>query len=492
MPAALSTSTPDDDRFANVAGLEPNGPDAAGKLRKVYDQLVALGAGADAERLLVLDHAAGRRDYVALERMLAIEHPLDQLSELQHSRLRNLVGWRNAVVLVPLLFTWLVLGWASWRYHEQLKEHPNLSTQPFLVLWEQRFGGEFIPTFSLTAVLAFAFLTLVLLLTVWAHRRETRSNRELAEVRAQLDEAMSALALATETSSIRPPVSAEEWAEAAQRVLTETQRLISAAVEDTRALAESNRQIATSGREATEKLHTDGLAAMTAQQEQGREFVGNLATETLTTMAAVRTENAQLIAGTTEQAKLVLQRAGEANKQLVEQQMTPLFEGFRNSLQDYRSDHRVYAESAAAMASGVTELTAAARTLGESAGTYSTIAASIDKHLQQIETTQSGFVKQVTENSQSMTTAATSMREVTELMSGRMRGDLEALARNVVDASGRLKEIDRELVSTSAALEATTAALQATATNLAAVSAALTAPRAPRRPRTWRDRITGR
>jgi hypothetical protein len=486
-----------EDLFGNVSRLEPNGADAAAKLRAVHAELMRMGANEDAERLLALDKAAGRRDFGTLERMVGTEHPLDQLTEAQHERVRKVIGWRNAIALVPLLITWFFLGWASWAYHNQLDEKPELSTQPFLVLWEQRFGGQVIPTFSATAILAFVLLTVVLAFTAWAHGRETSSNRVLARMRGRLDTAMSALALAAETSTIRPPISAEEWAEAAQRVLTETQRLIAAAVKDTKKLAETNQEISKKGLAATTELHTQGrqeLADLHAKgsdvmlklQEQGREFVGGLAKETLTTMVAVRTENAQLIAGTADQAKLVLQQAGAANRQLVEQQMTPLFEGFSASLRDYRADHEVYRASANAMATGVTELTTAAQTLGSSAGTYAATARSIDEHLEKIQESQTAYATRINENSASMTTAATTMSEVTALLTGRMRSDLELLARNVTTASTQLGVIDGRLVSTSAALnstsatlEATTRAMQAAANNLAAIAASYGPPAPP-------------
>ncbi|MER5702235.1 hypothetical protein ABT023_09810 [Micromonospora sp. NPDC002296] len=454
------------DLFENVAELEPNGIEAAAKLREVHGDLVKAGATSDAERLLALDRAAARRDYAGFERMIAVEHPLDELSELKHARARTLNGWRNAAALVPLLMTWCFLGLASWHYHRQLQAEPELATQPFLMLWEQRFGGAPVLTFAETALFAFLMLGLVLVLTMLAHRRETEANRVIAGFRARVDGALGALALAIEMSAVRSPMTAEEWAAAAQRVLGETQRLIEAAVRDTRALAETNIQLATEGREAVTALYAQGRTELAELHTKGREFVGGLAEETLATMVAVRTENVQLIAGTAEQAREVLQQAGTANRQLIEQQMSPLFEGFRESLREYRADHETYQTSAATLASGVTELAAAAHLLGGSVGTYAATATSIDEHLRRIDNSQSAFVARLTENSQSMTTAATAMREATETMSGRLRADLEALAGNVVAASNRLAEVDRDLVTTGSALELTTRALHATATNL--------------------------
>src|SRR5436309_1638958 len=120
MVAVPRQRPPVDDLFGNVTKLEPNGAEAAHELRAVHTQLVEMGADGDAEHLLVLDKAAARRDFPALERLVGTEHPLEQLTEIQHKRVRRVIGWRNAVALVPLLITWAFLGWASYSYHQQL------------------------------------------------------------------------------------------------------------------------------------------------------------------------------------------------------------------------------------------------------------------------------------------------------------------------------------------------------------------------------------
>ncbi|MEV6493186.1 hypothetical protein AB0M20_31880, partial [Actinoplanes sp. NPDC051633] len=85
-------------------------------------------------------------------------------------------------------------------------------------------------------------------------------------------------------------------------------------------------------------------------------------------------------------------------------------------------------------------------------------------------------VSRVTENSQSMTTAATAMREVTTLMSGNMKADLEQLAKNVVDSSRWLAAVEGGLSKTSGSIASTTVALQEAADRLRAIA------RAPRPP----------
>jgi hypothetical protein len=442
--------------FEHVAALEPHGPDAKDKLQQAYDRLLRLGAHGDAERLRAADQAAERGERSAIERLATADHPLTALAEIQHARTRRVVILRNTAVLLPLVLTWFFLGWASLYYRDQLAKSPELSTQPFLVLWQQHFGGRLIPTFAQVAGLSCGLLLVVLVLTVWAHWRESRASREFAAVAGQVDDAMMALALAAETSAIRPPISAAEWAGAAQRVLADTQQLITNAVRDVKELARTNNQIAATAQQAMEALQT-----------QSQEFVAGLARETGQVLEAVRVDNAQVVARTAEEAKQVLQQAGAANKQLIEQQMTPLFKGFQASLAEYRADQQTYHASASALARAVTELTASAAVLTASSESSTKIAGSIDEHLRVVGASQREFVTRVTESSQSVSTAASAISAVAGLMTGQMRSDIEALARNVVDASASLATIDRNLGATVSALQTTTRAMQATAAGLA-------------------------
>jgi hypothetical protein len=496
--AGVTTSPPPPaaaETFDHVRGMGTHGEDAAAKLSDVHKELVRLGAATDAARLAAVDTAAENRDFDALDRLAVTERPLDELAEIQHSRVRRIVGWRNAIAIVPLMITWLLLGWASLDYRHELGRYPRLSREPFLILWQQSFGGMFIPNFTETALASFVLLAAVLALTVRAHRLESQNGSQIADIGSRLDDAMSSLVLAAKTSPVRPPETAAEWAEAAQRVLTETQQMITTAVRDTEKLADANNKISKTAEQA-----------MTQLQTQAEEFVAGLATEVKELMLAVRADAEQVVTRTAEEAKLVLQQAGAANKQLVEQQMTPLFEGFRASLNDYRADQGVYRASAAALATGVAELTRSAAVMAESSGSYTEIATSIDGQLRQIGTSQTAFVARITENSQSIATATTAMREVTDLMTGPMRTDMEALAKNVVEASARLVAIDGDLKATTTALGDTTGAMGRTASSLddaaaaaataasaasaaaaaaasAASSAAAVAPTPPSRPR---------
>jgi hypothetical protein len=467
--------------FSQVKALGPHGEQAADKLATAYAELNRRGATADAQRLLAIEQAAERRDFPALERVSAGEQPLSELIAIEHKGVRRVVGMRNAVALVPLIATWFFLGWASFDYQHLLDQHPELSTEPFLVLWQQRFHGRHIPTFAETAFVAFGLLIIVLLLTIRAHALENRANAATAGVSSTVDDAIDKLALAVRTSTVRPPDTAREWAEAAQRVLSETQQMIAEvegrtrtllaeAVRETGMLAAENNRITATAQHAVEELH-----------QQGRDLIAELAREIQETVVSVRDDNAQFINRTATEATDMLQQAVDSNKQLLDQQLTPLFRGFHDSLGDYRKDQEAYRASAQEMAVGVTGLTEATRVLAGSSESYTEVATSIDQHLRLIQSSQNDFVSRVTENSQSMTTAAITMREVTTLMSGNLRTDLEQLARNVVDASGRLAQIDRHLAATTSALQSVATAMDdAGRRRAAAAAAAATSAAAPR------------
>lgn len=449
--------------FSSVAALGPHGEDAARKLRAVHERLRDLGAAGDAERLVAMERAAERRDFVTLERLAATQHSLDELSELRHRNVRRVTAVRNSVALLPLLVTWFLLGWASLSYQHQINANRKLVGEPFLALWQGRFGGESIPTFTETALTTVVLIVTILFLTMWAHRLESAANRVVQAVTTQVDEAVDAFAVAAETSTVRPPISAQDWAETAQRVLTQThatllatQEMIKAAVSETKELAEENRRVFEEGRKG-----------MVEVQAQASDLVTGLAREVQETLVAVREDNAQFITRTAEEALQVLQQAATDNRQLVERHMTPLFEGFRESLKEYRADQKTYHDSAAELAGSVTELTKSAAVLAGSSKSYTEVATSIDRHLELIEKSQSEFTARVAEHSTGIETAATSLREVTDLLGVRMRADLEALSRNVVTAGTRIAEVDDSLAKTSATLQTTTRALRDAATKLA-------------------------
>ncbi|WP_157430393.1 hypothetical protein [Actinomadura macra] len=439
-----------------------HGGEAARKLATLWDELILLGAPDDAERLSIADDAARRRDFALLDRFVALGVTFYKLTEIQHARVRRIVGWRNATALLPLMITWIALAIASWDYHRTVSAHPDLTTQPFLVLWQRRFDGSPLPTFAETALLSFFLLLIVLSLTIWAHRLESSADGALARVNTLADDALYSLGLAVESSNVKAPDNAKEWAEAAQRVLTETQEMIRLAVRETEQLAKENTAISRSATERLEEL-----------QVHAKKLLEGVSKETGEVLSALQMQGEQTTTRVGAEATAVLQQAGEANRQLIDQQMVPLFTGFKEALADYRGDQEVYRASAAALSGGVTDLTSAAAGLAGGVGGYTKTAESIDERLKVIGTSQTDLVGKIAEHSEGLTTATAQLRGVAELMTGDMKGDMEALTRNVADAGASLVVIQRDLAATGTSLTAVTHTMQATASDLASAAASV-------------------
>src|SRR5437667_1368386 len=75
--------------------------------------------------------------------------------------------WRNGLILMPLLFTWLSLGLAALAYVETYS--PSLN-QPFLKLWADGFPGTtwLVPNFIEVAVFDALLIAILLGLTIGA------------------------------------------------------------------------------------------------------------------------------------------------------------------------------------------------------------------------------------------------------------------------------------------------------------------------------------
>jgi hypothetical protein len=88
---------------------------------------------------------------------------------------------RNVLVLVPIFLTWFALAEASRAYARYIELNPEAISQPFLLLWENHFGGEaspFAPTFSAVALLDALLLGIIIALTFFAHgKRDDRDDQ---------------------------------------------------------------------------------------------------------------------------------------------------------------------------------------------------------------------------------------------------------------------------------------------------------------------------
>ncbi|CAN5900563.1 hypothetical protein BH24CHL4_BH24CHL4_06180 [soil metagenome] len=89
---------------------------------------------------------------------------------------------RNVMVLMPILLTWFALFEASRNYQTFIESNPDEIRKPFLLLWEQGFGGTaswFSPRFSSVALLDAGIILIIILLTFYSHGRRDEKEEEI-------------------------------------------------------------------------------------------------------------------------------------------------------------------------------------------------------------------------------------------------------------------------------------------------------------------------
>lgn len=277
-------------QFANVRRLgEPYGQPAADMLGRAYRLLRDSGANSAADRLLFLDNASSDLDFPSLLTLVPSDSALGEVSAKSEKRVHLLRTVRTAVALLSGIFTLFVLAAAGLAYEGFLAAHPLESAKSFLLLWSQRFNGQFALTWADLLIIDTAFLALVLALTFLIYIVERSQLRLKADVSRSLDAAVSQLTLAVARSRVDSPASAEEWAEAARRIIADA--------------SEETRLQASTGQQVIRQAET----ALTAVQEDGRAFISQFSTEVLNTLVQVREDNAQFIARTADEARGTLQ-----------------------------------------------------------------------------------------------------------------------------------------------------------------------------------------
>lgn len=141
---------------------------------------------------------------------------------------------RNVLVLVPVLLTWFALGDAASRYQQYLRDQPDQSGTPFLVLWQQGFGGGqpwYSPTFSTVALIDTVIIAIIIMLTFYAHGRREHQEDKIADAallfQADFDNALAeaGVLLATDKSS-RPIHLADSVERLAESFATSSSNLL--------------------------------------------------------------------------------------------------------------------------------------------------------------------------------------------------------------------------------------------------------------------------
>ncbi|MEZ4626233.1 MAG: hypothetical protein R2843_15895 [Thermomicrobiales bacterium] len=101
------------------------------------------------------------------------------------------------MILVPIMLTWFALAQAVSDYSNYVERYPEQIGQPFLLLWQQGFGGEaswHSPSFSSVAILDAMVILLIVVITFFAHGRREEREEDIAmtarDFQAHLDNAL--------------------------------------------------------------------------------------------------------------------------------------------------------------------------------------------------------------------------------------------------------------------------------------------------------------
>ena len=189
--------------------------------RPIVDGLGEVDNGRVIKRLQYL-----RDGYETLspEEMYLIVNPAEvgATAEAQFIRkARRLVGWRNGLVLLPLMITWLSLGLASIAYAQSIALDPKLVAQPFLKQWADGFpkistlditfvhiplavNGIRLFTFGEIALIDCILLAILLCITLTTQFQETRAHKRSVELSTWLEEELYELSRESLVRSLGP------------------------------------------------------------------------------------------------------------------------------------------------------------------------------------------------------------------------------------------------------------------------------------------------
>ena len=110
---------------------------------------------------------------------------------------------RNVLVFAPIAVTWAGLSLAAGAYADMIATRPELVSQPFLLLWEQGFGGRLVFNFGTLALIDASLIGILIALSFTLHVRseltdvafQTSVLLKESEIRALLGQASSLGAL---------------------------------------------------------------------------------------------------------------------------------------------------------------------------------------------------------------------------------------------------------------------------------------------------------
>ncbi|GAA2786109.1 hypothetical protein [Saccharopolyspora taberi] len=431
MPAEdeAASTTDEGGEFTAVAALgEPEGRAAAEGLRTVCGELADAGVHTAVKRLHDVDRTVRDLPFPVIERLVAPERVLSEFAEVRAKPVNRLHTLRNQFALLPLLITWLSLALA--------------------VFDRDHLGEWLVATLPWVALVDAVLIGSIVVLTSLMHRKEAECAADNDRIARQLDVAMTSLAMAVERNTVTSPATPEQWAESVQKVIRD-------AIEHTGELAEANREVVENARAAVESARAKGEEMIVALAEQSRAA-----------HQSFRESVDDLVKGIIKEATNVLSEAVAADRSLIDKQMAPLVDRFRESVDEFTTHFGSYQTSTSTLVGVVSELGAAASTLVDTAKSSNGTAESIDVQLRALAGTQQEFVTQVTGNAASMANAAEAMQAVSALLQERLESNLDQIATSLHSSSERMAEVDGRLVGTTEALSTASRELEGAASAL--------------------------
>lgn len=420
----------------------PEGRLAADRLAALHRRLVTEGATGAARRLAEMDASVRSLPFSVSERLIAPDQIVAELDDVHQKQAQRLGHRRNVFALAPLLVTWVALATSTFFYHREVTQHPELVTQPFMLLWEQRFGGAPVLRFYEIAVLDAALILLIMVLTGLLHRAEKAGVRKQEATTQLVAEAMLLLAVAVEKHNRTMPMSSQDWAREAQRVITAAARGV-----------------------------IDLEAALKASELRSQKFLNELAAASKGMVDAARAANERFVKETVEQTSTVLRTALAADRKLVNDEMAPLVAGLRTSVNDFTANAAAHRADAATFATVVTDLGDAAKSMALTSTSSSAAMEGIGATLTKIESSQrefatkvGGFVAKVSESTENVTRAANAIEDV----GGTLRTDLGSIASDLRRTGGALNRVTSGLSGAAHSVETASAELRAATAGLGA------------------------
>ena len=445
--------------------------DAASRIERAIGTIRASPSGADFAEIeslidpeLVIDErTAACRQVWRMERSSGARGLSTRWARFRKSVHRAHFG-RNFWALLPLIWTWVALCLAAWKYEE------SQSRESFLQFWQAGYGHLVWPLW-LVALIDVVFLALVLGFTWWVHTAEN-SAAKFAEA---LYGALGRLKEASQ-GSMRAPVSADDWATAADRIITRAYTANEQLARGSReALEQATRQLASTQDNSLQLIKelqdvNRGFLAEFTGQTKG--FVDQFSTEVLKTLANVRKDNEDFIKSTAETNQRTLQA-------LVQQQMEPLLTQVQQLLGEFRTQQEAHAAAVTGLTRAVAALQGPADGLAGAARALTGSTQSIDGSLASMTAAQQELAAQLQGSAQGMTTAATALDGVKDALRETLVHSTREMTGNITQASASLRDTQAGLKGAADGLRETVDALAGTAADFRTATAQLAPATAP-------------